>query len=212
MVSTTGMVGTVMITKDYQNPVSFATESLGSTRQRITAVDICYGKSNLQISIINLNLMRFENAYRSRYSGNLNSNLADGHFVVAVSSGNIGQPIRCYRVLVRKNDEKCIISSLALPSFFLQDGTPKDNFCKFLFTILFFCVLILLHDEIEVWLMGCDFSRTFTYYFFVHSFWKNICNRPQRNVPNIRRIHFRGQVTVTESVNGSALIMPTLVA
>lgn len=45
VVSTTGMVGTVMITKDIQNPVSFATESLGSTRQRITAVDICYGKS-----------------------------------------------------------------------------------------------------------------------------------------------------------------------
>ncbi|XP_033229813.1 mediator of RNA polymerase II transcription subunit 16-like [Belonocnema kinseyi] len=95
VVSTTGMVGTVMITKDIQNPVSFATESLGSTRQRITTVDICYGKN--------------------------------GHFLVAVSSGNIGQPIRCYRVLVRKNDEKCIISSLALPSFFLQNGAPKDN-------------------------------------------------------------------------------------
>lgn len=56
----------------------------------------------------------------------------DGHFVVAVSSGNIGHPIRCYRVLVRKTDEKCVISSLALPSFFLQDGAPKDNFCKLL--------------------------------------------------------------------------------
>ncbi|XP_051160498.1 mediator of RNA polymerase II transcription subunit 16 [Leptopilina boulardi] len=96
VVSTTGMVGAVMITKDIQNPVSFATESLGSIRQRIMAVDICYGKN--------------------------------GHFVVAVSSGNIGHPIRCYRVLVRKTDEKCVISSLALPSFFLQDGAPKDNF------------------------------------------------------------------------------------
>lgn len=55
----------------------------------------------------------------------------DGHFVVAVSSGNIGHPIRCYRVLVRKTDEKCVITSLALPSFFLQDGAPKDNISKF---------------------------------------------------------------------------------
>lgn len=48
VVSTTGMVGAVMITKDIQNPVSFATESLGSIRQRIMAVDICYGKSKLR--------------------------------------------------------------------------------------------------------------------------------------------------------------------
>lgn len=45
VVSTTGMVGAVMITKDFQNPVCSSTESLGSTRHRITAVDLCYGKS-----------------------------------------------------------------------------------------------------------------------------------------------------------------------
>jgi len=45
VVSTTGMVGAVMITKDLQNPVCYSTESLGSTRHRITAVDLCYGKS-----------------------------------------------------------------------------------------------------------------------------------------------------------------------
>ncbi|XP_015604131.1 mediator of RNA polymerase II transcription subunit 16 isoform X2 [Cephus cinctus] len=97
VVSTTGMVGAVMITRDFQNPVCFATESLGSTRHRITAVDLCYGKN--------------------------------GHFLVAVSSGSICLPIRCYRVLVRKNDEKCSITSQALPSFFLQDGAPKDGSC-----------------------------------------------------------------------------------
>lgn len=55
---------------------------------------------------------------------------ADGHFLVAVSSGNISLPIRCFRVLVRKNDEKCSITSQALPSFFLHDGSLKDSNCK----------------------------------------------------------------------------------
>ncbi|XP_043684832.1 mediator of RNA polymerase II transcription subunit 16 isoform X1 [Vespula pensylvanica] len=97
VVSTTGMVGAVMITKDFQNPICSSTESLGSTRHRITSVDLCYGKN--------------------------------GHFLVAVSSGSICLPVRCYRVLVRKTDEKCTITSQALPSFFLQDGAPKDNTC-----------------------------------------------------------------------------------
>lgn len=56
--------------------------------------------------------------------------ILDGHFLVAVSSGSTCLPIRCYRVLVRKNDDKCTITSQALPSFFLQDGAPKDNLCK----------------------------------------------------------------------------------
>ncbi|KYQ51898.1 Mediator of RNA polymerase II transcription subunit 16 [Trachymyrmex zeteki] len=97
VVSTTGMVGAIMITKDLQNPTCYSTESLGNTRHRITAVDLCYGKN--------------------------------GHFLVAVSSGSICLPIRCFRVLVRKNDDKCTITSQALPSFFLQDGAPKDNSC-----------------------------------------------------------------------------------
>ncbi|KAG5318992.1 MED16 polymerase, partial [Pseudoatta argentina] len=97
VVSTTGMVGAIMITKDLQNPICYSTESLGNTRHRITAVDLCYGKN--------------------------------GHFLVAVSSGSICLPIRCFRVLVRKNDDKCTITSQALPSFFLQDGAPKDNSC-----------------------------------------------------------------------------------
>ena len=52
VVSTTGMVGAVMMTKDIQNPVCFATESLGSTRNRITAVDLCYGKSTFTIHLL----------------------------------------------------------------------------------------------------------------------------------------------------------------
>lgn len=45
VVSTTGMVGAIMITKDLQNSICYSTESLGNTRHRITAVDLCYGKS-----------------------------------------------------------------------------------------------------------------------------------------------------------------------
>lgn len=95
IVTSTGMIGAVMITKDIQNPLCYSTESLGSTRQKIKAVDLCYGKN--------------------------------GHFLVAVSSGTSSFPIRCYRVLVRKNDDKCSITSQALPSFFLQDGILKDS-------------------------------------------------------------------------------------
>lgn len=69
--------------------------------------------------------------------------LVDGHFLVAVSSGSICLPVRCYRVLVRKTDEKCTITSQALPSFFLQDGAPKDNTCKFkILKYLPICTLI----------------------------------------------------------------------
>jgi len=85
IVSTTDMVGTIMITKDLQNPICYLTESLGNSRHRITTVDLCYGKN---------------------------------HFLFAVNNGSICLLIRCFRVLVRKND-KC--TSQALPSFFLQD-------------------------------------------------------------------------------------------
>lgn len=95
VVSSTGMVGSVMITKSLQNPLCCATESLGGTRQKITTGDICYGKN--------------------------------GHFLIAVSSGMSRFPIRCYRVLARKKDDKCNITSQALPSFFLQDGAFTDN-------------------------------------------------------------------------------------
>ncbi|KAF7997387.1 hypothetical protein HCN44_005664 [Aphidius gifuensis] len=71
-----------MLTKDLSNPVCFAIESLSSTRQKISAVDLCYGKN--------------------------------GHFLVAVNSGTASFPIGCYRVLVRKNDDKCSITSQAL--------------------------------------------------------------------------------------------------
>lgn len=55
----------------------------------------------------------------------------DGHYLVAVSSGSVALPVRCYRVSVRKTDDKCHITSQALPSFFLHDGVVKDNICRF---------------------------------------------------------------------------------
>lgn len=51
VVSTTGMVGAVMITKDLQVPICYSTESLGNARHRITAVDLCYGKSKIETHI-----------------------------------------------------------------------------------------------------------------------------------------------------------------
>jgi hypothetical protein len=51
IVSNTGLLGAVMITQDKQNPICFASESIGSIRQRITAVDISYAKSNLFLSL-----------------------------------------------------------------------------------------------------------------------------------------------------------------
>ncbi|XP_015110884.1 mediator of RNA polymerase II transcription subunit 16 [Diachasma alloeum] len=95
VVSSTGMIGAILITRDITSPICIATESLSSIRQRISSVDLCYGKN--------------------------------GHFLVAVSSGTTAFPIRCYRVLVTKKDDKCSIKSLALPSFFLQDGQLREN-------------------------------------------------------------------------------------
>lgn len=46
VISSTGMVGALAITKDgNSHTLITTTESLGSTRNRITSVDICYGKS-----------------------------------------------------------------------------------------------------------------------------------------------------------------------
>ena len=51
----------------------------------------------------------------------------NGQFLVAVSSGSFILPVRCFRVSIRKIDERCCISSQALPSFFLQDGGGSPN-------------------------------------------------------------------------------------
>ena len=45
IVSNTGMLGAVIINQERQNPICYATESIGSFRQRITAVDIGYAKN-----------------------------------------------------------------------------------------------------------------------------------------------------------------------
>ncbi|KAK6618699.1 hypothetical protein RUM43_013090 [Polyplax serrata] len=54
----------------------------------------------------------------------------NGQFLIAVSSGNVKMPIQCYRVSVKKNDDKCVIMSQALPSFFLQDIPVKESSCR----------------------------------------------------------------------------------
>ncbi|CAG9820870.1 unnamed protein product [Phaedon cochleariae] len=49
----------------------------------------------------------------------------NGHFLIAVSSGDPAMPIQCYKVSVKKEDEKCTIKSQSLLSFFLF-GAPKE--------------------------------------------------------------------------------------
>ncbi|KAG8222993.1 hypothetical protein J437_LFUL000701, partial [Ladona fulva] len=99
VISSTGMVGAVVIAKPLDaghGHLLSSSESLGTTRHRIKAVDICYGKN--------------------------------GHFLVAVSSGNVSLPVQCYRVAAVRHteEEKCQLTCQALPSFFLQASTIKD--------------------------------------------------------------------------------------
>jgi mediator of RNA polymerase II transcription subunit 16 len=131
VVSSTGMVGAVALSREgfcgttrtmeqvmamSQFQALTASESLGSIRHRITAVDICYGKSKfLSCSLMLHTNMTF---------------FTDGHFLVAVSGGSTTMPVQCYRVSVKKVEDKMTVISQALPSFFLQCNTLKDNGCE----------------------------------------------------------------------------------
>ncbi|XP_050308117.1 mediator of RNA polymerase II transcription subunit 16 [Anthonomus grandis grandis] len=49
----------------------------------------------------------------------------NGHFLIAVSSGDPSMPVQCYTVSVKKVEEKCVITSQSLLSFFLFEA-PKE--------------------------------------------------------------------------------------
>ncbi|KAH1006724.1 mediator of RNA polymerase II transcription subunit 16 [Dendroctonus ponderosae] len=49
----------------------------------------------------------------------------NGHFLIAVSSGDPSMPVQCYTVSVKKIDDKCIITSQTLLAFFLFEA-PKE--------------------------------------------------------------------------------------
>ncbi|KAJ8963199.1 hypothetical protein NQ318_018665 [Aromia moschata] len=49
----------------------------------------------------------------------------NGHFLLAVSSGDPLMPVQCYKVSVKKIEEKCVITSQSLLSFFLFEA-PKE--------------------------------------------------------------------------------------
>lgn len=73
-------------------------------------------------------LLRKKYVIKIRPCTNHNRNsFPDGHFLLAVTSGNINLPILCYKVSVKKTEEKCVITSQPLPGFFLQDGPTKDS-------------------------------------------------------------------------------------
>nr|CAD7403322.1 unnamed protein product [Timema cristinae] len=109
VISTTSMIGVVVVSIEGLGPAQLITtsDSLATTRQRVSAVDICYGKN--------------------------------GHFLVAVSSGSVSLPIQCFRVSVTQSpgEDKCIIMSQALPSFFLQSNLIKENQCRHLVQLKF---------------------------------------------------------------------------
>ncbi|CAG9766408.1 unnamed protein product [Ceutorhynchus assimilis] len=50
----------------------------------------------------------------------------NGHFLIAVSSGDPSMPVQCYTVSVKKVEEKCVITSQSLLSFFLFEA-PKET-------------------------------------------------------------------------------------
>lgn len=47
----------------------------------------------------------------------------NGHFLLVVSNGDPTMPIQCYKVTVKKVDDKCVITSQPLLGFFLLDAT-----------------------------------------------------------------------------------------
>ncbi|CAG9855995.1 unnamed protein product [Phyllotreta striolata] len=51
----------------------------------------------------------------------------NGHFLLAVSSGDPSKPIQCYQVSVKKEDEKCFIKSQSLLSFFLNEASKETQ-------------------------------------------------------------------------------------
>lgn len=68
--------------------------------------------------------------------------------MVAVSSGSIKLPIQCYRVSVKRIDDKCQITSQALPSFFLHNMQHKDLTCKFpLKKYTYIYIILILVDR-----------------------------------------------------------------
>uniref|UniRef100_A0A1B0CL25 Mediator of RNA polymerase II transcription subunit 16 n=1 Tax=Lutzomyia longipalpis TaxID=7200 RepID=A0A1B0CL25_LUTLO len=73
------------------------TESLGQTRSFYTTADVCYGKN--------------------------------GHFLIAASNNDYQNRtliVQCFRVIVKKVEEKLTITSHSLPSFFLNEGIGRD--------------------------------------------------------------------------------------
>ncbi|XP_018564951.1 mediator of RNA polymerase II transcription subunit 16 [Anoplophora glabripennis] len=49
----------------------------------------------------------------------------NGHFLLAVSNGDPSMPIQCYNVSVKRVEDKCVITSQSLLSFFLFEA-PKE--------------------------------------------------------------------------------------
>lgn len=60
-------------------------------------------------------------------------------------------PIQCYKVSVKKEDEKCIIKSQSLLSFFLLEA-PKEALSKYtsISSILYCCEIITVTQAVRI--------------------------------------------------------------
>lgn len=113
LLTTTGMLAAVLLPQTTtQTPMVMATECLGPSRGFIKNADICYGKSTTTAWFKYVRYLKW-------------FLVADGHFLIAVSSGDPSMPVQCYTVSVKKLDDKCIITSQTLLAFFLFEA-PKE--------------------------------------------------------------------------------------
>lgn len=119
IVSITGMLGALLIPSDFsqlqsiQNVSSNANTQHNSTEKQppylVPTACESLGPTRAHIKTVDI-----------CYGKN-------GHFLIAVSSGTVSLPIQCYRVSIKKIEEKVSITSQALPSFFLRDSIIKDT-------------------------------------------------------------------------------------
>lgn len=65
--------------------------------------------------------------------------------MLAVSSGDTSMPIQCYKVSVVKSDDKCIMTSQSLPSFFLLDEGKDRKFSRNIRDIILISLILVEH-------------------------------------------------------------------
>nr|CAD7586857.1 unnamed protein product [Timema genevievae] len=120
VISTTSMIGVVVLSIEGLGPAQLITtsDSLATTRQRVSAVDICYGKMRNTI-------------------GNYVTPHSSSMPLQCCLSSTADETVEDPTNLRSPGEDKCIIMSQALPSFFLQSNLIKENQCRHLVQLKF---------------------------------------------------------------------------